>query len=128
MDWAPDAAAVSGSVARATPNPVLPPVGHVFVINLENKGFDTTFGPGSKAPYLSQTLRNEGILLTQYYGTAHNSAPNYIAQISGQGPNIETQADCQIYDDFKPPAPPVVSPQQVVGQGCVYPATQGSPS
>lgn len=103
--------------------PVIPPVGHVFVINLENKGFDTTFGPGSKAPYLSETLRNEGILLTQYYGTAHNSAPNYIAQISGQGPNIETQSDCQIYDDFKPPAAPVVAPQQVVGQGCVYPAT-----
>ncbi|MGZ4520413.1 MAG: hypothetical protein ACXVXW_08375, partial [Mycobacteriaceae bacterium] len=31
----------------------LPDVGHVFVINLENKGYASTFGPGSSAPYLS---------------------------------------------------------------------------
>ena len=30
-----------------------PPVRHVFVINLENKGYDETFGPASPAPYLS---------------------------------------------------------------------------
>ena len=60
---------------------------HVFVVNLENKGYDETFGPDSPAPYLSKTLRAQGQLLTQYYGTAHNSLPNYIAQISGQGPN-----------------------------------------
>jgi len=33
----------------------LPPVGHVFVINLENKGYDETWGPASAAPYLPQT-------------------------------------------------------------------------
>ncbi|MCU1459320.1 MAG: phosphoesterase [Actinomycetia bacterium] len=99
----------------------LPPVGHVFVINLENKGYDTTFGPGSPAPYLTQTLRNQGTLLTQYYGVAHNSLPNYIAQISGQGPNVQTQADCQIYTDFA--SATTVAPQQAVGQGCVYPST-----
>ena len=60
-----------------------PPVRHVFVINLENKGYDETFGPESPAPYLSKTLRGKGQLLTQYYGTAHNSLPNYLAQISG---------------------------------------------
>lgn len=31
-------------------------IGHVFVIVLENEGFDTTFGPNSLAPFLSQTL------------------------------------------------------------------------
>jgi len=99
---------------------VLPPVGHVFVINLENKGFDSTFGPTSPAPYLSRTLRGQGTLMTQYYGTAHNSLPNYIAQISGQGPNILMQADCPIYTDFV--ALTTLAPQQAVGQGCVYPA------
>jgi hypothetical protein len=29
---------------------------HVFVIVLENEGYNVTFGPTSKAPYLSQTL------------------------------------------------------------------------
>jgi len=54
-----------------------PPIKHVFVITLENKGFDQTFGPGSAAPYLSQTLTGQGQLLTQYYGTGHASLDNY---------------------------------------------------
>jgi hypothetical protein len=105
----------------ATKTSVLPPVRHVFVINLENKGFDTTFGPSSPAPYLSRTLRGQGLLMTQYYGTAHNSLPNYLAQISGQGPNPATQGDCPLYTDFV--AVTTVSPGQAVGQGCVYPAS-----
>src|SRR2546421_8026239 len=52
---------------------------HVFVINLENKGFNETFGSGSVARYLNNTLRPRGQLLTQYYGVAHNSLPNYVA-------------------------------------------------
>jgi hypothetical protein len=100
---------------------VLPPVGHVFVVNLENEGFDTTFGPTSPAPYLSGTLRGQGLLMTQYYGTAHNSLPNYIAQISGQGPNPQTQGDCQIYSDFV--GVTTVAPGQALGEGCVYPAS-----
>ncbi|MGZ4637370.1 alkaline phosphatase family protein [Oryzihumus sp.] len=97
-----------------------PRIRHVFVINLENKGYDETFGPHSKAPYLSRTLRAEGQLLTQYYGTAHNSLPNYIAQISGQGPNPQTQGDCQVYSGFQQTT--TVAPGQAVGTGCVYPA------
>jgi hypothetical protein len=98
----------------------LPPIGHVFVINLENKGFTETWGAGSKAPYLSRTLRPKGVLLTQYYGIAHNSLPNYLAQISGQAPNPQTQADCQIYSPFVGAG--TVAPQQYLGSGCVYPA------
>jgi hypothetical protein len=93
---------------------------HIFVINLENKGYDKTWGPGSDAPYLSTTLRKQGVLLTRYYGVAHHSLGNYIAQISGQGPNAATQDDCRRYSPF------VVSGAtadlgQVVGEGCVYP-------
>ncbi len=97
-----------------------PPVGHVFVINLENKGYATTFGAGSPAPYLSKTLRAKGNLLTNYYGIGHNSLDNYQAQISGQGPNPQTQADCQLFTDFL--ELPVPGPNgQAIGQGCVYP-------
>ena len=38
---------------------------HVFIIVLENKGFNTTFGPSSPATYLSQTLTAQGQLLRQ---------------------------------------------------------------
>ena len=107
--------------AAAAAKPWTPPhVGHVFVINLENESFASTFGSTSQAPYLSKTLRSKGILLTQYYGTGHNSLDNYVAQISGQGPNADTQADCQLYTDFA--ALPTTGPnQQALGQGCVYP-------
>jgi hypothetical protein len=35
---------------------------HVFVIVLENEGYNNTFGPNSKAPYLAQTLTSQGTL------------------------------------------------------------------
>ena len=115
---------LAASPTTAAAKPVAPtqppPVRHVFVVNLENKGYDETFGPDSPAPYLSKTLTAKGQLLTQYYGTAHNSLPNYIAQISGQGPDPQTQGDCQVYSDFVQTG--TAAPQQAVGNGCVYPA------
>src|SRR5882672_10590121 len=81
---------VTGSLAAAAP----PPIRHVFIIVLENKGFDKTFGPSSPATYLSQTLTAQGQLLRQYYGIGHKSLPNYLAMVSGQAPNAVTQADC----------------------------------
>ena len=115
---APTTAAAKPARLAASTTP--PPVKHVFVVNLENKGYDETFGPDSPAPYLSRTLRAKGQLLTQYYGTAHNSLPNYVAQVSGQGPNPQTQGDCQYYTDFVQTG--TAAPGQAVGNGCVYPA------
>jgi hypothetical protein len=108
--------ATVGRQAMAAP----PPIRHVFVIVLENKSFDTTFGPGSPAPYLSQTLTQQGQLLRQYYAIGHASLDNYIAMVSGQGPNIATQADCFFYTGFRPAV--LTSDGQYLGQGCVYPA------
>jgi phosphatidylinositol-3-phosphatase len=62
----------------------------VFTIVLENKNYESTFGPPSTAPYLSQTLRAKGQLLTDYYGTGHASLGNYITLISGQSENPTT--------------------------------------
>ena len=72
-----------------------PPVGHVFVVVLENENADVTFAPGSPAPYLSQTLPSQGAFIPEYYGVTHLSLGNYIALVSGQGSNPQTQADCQ---------------------------------
>jgi hypothetical protein len=98
-----------------------PAIGHVFVIVLENKDYDQSFGPQAKSPQLGQVLPSQGVLLTQYYGIAHNSLPNYIAMVSGQGPNPVTQSDCQIYQEFLPGLP--ISDGQSLGLGCVYPAS-----
>jgi hypothetical protein len=93
---------------------------HVFVIVLENEGFDVTFGPNSKAPFLSKTLTAQGVLLRQYFGTGHASLDNYIAMISGQAATPETRNDCFIFADFNLTG--ITPDGQAMGSGCVYPA------
>jgi phosphatidylinositol-3-phosphatase len=98
-----------------------PPIKHVWVVLLENESAATTFAPNSPAPFLSKTLPASGALLPQYYGTAHESLGNYIALLSGQGPNPETQADCQFYHDVQPGT--IGADGQAMGVGCVYPSS-----
>jgi Phosphoesterase family. len=105
--------------SRATEPAKLPPVKHVFVIVLENKGFETTFGPGTKAPYFADTLAKAGAFLRQYYGIGHSSLDNYIAMISGIAPTPETQADCGVFADFQQRG--MAPLDQASGKGCVYP-------
>jgi hypothetical protein len=107
-------------VTTAQAAAALPPIGHVFVIVLENESASTTFGPGSPAPYLSGTLRSEGAYLPDYYAVGHESNDNYIAMISGQAPGPQSQADCQFYDDLVPGT--IGSGGQAEGQGCIYPS------
>jgi hypothetical protein len=107
-------------VPAGAAKPQLPRIGHLFVIELENKGFDTTFGPAAPR-YLARDLPAKGALLTQYYATGHASLDNYITQVSGQAANMYTQADCQQYIDVVPGVAVPDGSGQVLGQGCVYP-------
>jgi hypothetical protein len=107
----------AGATGASTPRP---PIRNVFVIVLENESYATTFGDPAADPYLARTLPSEGALLTQYYGTGHESNDNYISMISGQGPNPQSQGDCRLYDDFVGAGPTAVD-GQAAGQGCVYP-------
>ncbi|MEO7083965.1 MAG: alkaline phosphatase family protein [Gemmatimonadaceae bacterium] len=97
----------------------LPPVRHVFVLVLENEGFDSTFRQETLAPYLADSLAKAGALLRQYHGTGHFSLDNYIAMISGMPPTRETQIDCPMYIDFVDTAK--ARNGQPSGIGCVYP-------
>lgn len=97
-------------------------IGHVFVVVLENESAKTTFGTGTKAPYLAGTLLPMGAYIPHYYGIGHHSADNYIAMISGQGPNTDTQNDCQTYTDFTESGTQNLPDGQARGLGCVYPA------
>jgi len=90
------------STASATPKAGLPPIKHVWVIELENEGYQQSFGTPSADPYLATTLPKMGVLLKNYYGIGHASADNYIAQISGQAPDTATQNDCGVWTKFEP--------------------------
>jgi hypothetical protein len=117
----PSGSSASSPTGSAVPSAAAGKIGHVFVINLENQGYSKTWGPDSEAPYLSGTLRSQGVLLTRYYGIAHHSNPNYLAQISGQASNPMTRNDCTTYAPFTQTG--TADPGQVLGSGCIYPAS-----
>ena len=98
-----------------------PAIKHVFVVNLENKNYDETFGPDSPATYLSKDLAAKGALLEQYFAIGHVSLDNYIAEITGQGPSKQTQIDCFTYNDFVSTGTGDLG--QALGDGCVYPTS-----
>jgi phosphatidylinositol-3-phosphatase len=114
-------AAIVAALVLAPAAHAQPPVGHVFVIVLENEDAASVFGPSSQAPYLAQTLTAEGAFVPGYYGIGHASLDNYIAMVSGQAPTIVTQADCPLFLDVLPGLP--AADGQVLGQGCAYPAS-----
>jgi len=103
------------------PTELLPPVTHVFLVVLGDHGFEETYGEGAQATYLSQTLREQGELLENYYAVTGGDLANEIALLSGQGPTLATSEDCPAYADLA--SPTVGLEEQVEGEGCVYPAT-----
>ncbi len=109
----------SGSAAVS-----LPPIKHVFVVMLSGQGYTQSFATTKGHPYLSSTLRKQGELLTDYYGVAQSSLASEIALLSGQGPTQDTAANCPVFAAVTPTGKAASS--QIVGNGCVYPATMSS--
>jgi phosphatidylinositol-3-phosphatase len=107
-----------------TPKTKTPKAGrvkHVFVISLSSPGYDNAFGAQSEMPYLANTLRPQGQLLSNYSLLTDAGLPNYIAMVGGQAPNALTTGDCATYTEFPGSAQPDNS-GNVSGNGCVYPA------
>jgi phosphatidylinositol-3-phosphatase len=118
---APTPAPSATTKAPKTKTPKAGRVKHVFVIALDSPGFDDAFGADSKMPYLANTLRPQGELLTNYTLLTDQGLPNYIAMVGGQAPNPDTTGDCGTYAEFPGNAQPDQS-GSVSGNGCVYPA------
>ena len=113
--WTGTASSVAGSHRGVSA------VRHVWVIELENQGYAQTFGTPAADPYLARTLPRMGALLENYYAIGHSSAANYVAQVSGQAPDLGTQADCPVRTPM--PGHIVAGPyRQLLGEGCAYPA------
>jgi hypothetical protein len=102
----------------------LPAIKHVFLIVLSDEPYAAAFGPESKAGYLAHTLEHKGELLVRYDAVAHEELANGIALLSGQGPTAQTAANCPVYSDLTGTG--VGADEQVLGEGCVYPASTGT--
>jgi hypothetical protein len=99
----------------------LPLIRHVFVIMMENEGYDDTFGGANT--YLSKTLPAQGAMLTNYYAVGHFSNDNYTGFISGQPPTSDNQIDCLASKFVDFPAGDGLDANGIQqGNGCVYPA------
>jgi len=107
--------------AASAPETALPPIRHVFVLVLENQSYESAFATDASAPYLARALPARGALLSQYYAIGHASLPNYVAMVSGQAPNEQTQLDCPTFVQFLPMAGGPDAHGQLPGSGCVYP-------
>jgi phosphatidylinositol-3-phosphatase len=98
------------------------PVDHVFVIGLSTTSYDAAFGSGSVAHYLNHTLKPQGTLLGGYQSLGRTSLPDYLALISGQPANADTESGCPTYADF-PSDAKLAADGTVAADGCVYPNT-----
>ena len=67
---------------------------HVFVIMMENTGYDTLIG-NPNAPWINMAASTYG-LATNYYGVTHPSQPNYIAATSGSTNGVADDNDTTI--------------------------------
>jgi hypothetical protein len=105
------------SAARKTPR-----IRHVFLIALSTTSFDAAFGQVSAMRYLNHKLRPQGALLGAYQTLGRQELPDYLALISGQAPNPDTEGDCPTYAEFASAAKPNAA-GQVRGAGCIYPNT-----
>jgi phosphatidylinositol-3-phosphatase len=123
LGWIAMLLASLGTVQAAEPaGAALPPVRHVFILLLENESFETSFAQQSASPYLAHSLPERGALLKEYYAIGHASLDNYLALISGQAPNDQTQLDCPVFADFRASVPALDEHGQLPGSGCVYPS------
>jgi hypothetical protein len=97
----------------------LPPVKHVFLIVLSDRGFTQSFGAGAASGYIGGALRRQGELVQNYYAVAGSPLANEIALVSGQGPTAQTATDCPSFSRIRPAKKGHRG--QVIGTGCVYP-------
>jgi phospholipase C len=78
----------SGSVSADSGRKDVKSFDHVFVIMMENTGYNALIG-NPNAPWTNKAARKYG-LATNYFGVTHPSQPNYVAATAGiTGPNSD---------------------------------------
>jgi phospholipase C len=88
------AVAGTSSSAGAPANGNVKNLKHVFVIMMENTGFDTLLG-NPNAPWINQALQTYGAA-GEYFGVTHPSQPNYIAATAGTTQGVPDDNDVTV--------------------------------
>jgi hypothetical protein len=101
----------------------LPPIKHVWVIELGDQGYPATFDNTSSDTYLNKTLASQGEVVPNVYASATSDLANELALVTGQGPTVQTEDDCPEYSAI---TPGTLTGGQVTGSGCVYPESTPS--
>jgi hypothetical protein len=111
----------TSTTPATSPASSLPKVSHVFEIALSTTGYAAAFADKAHAPYL-HSLEAKGTLLRRYESLGHGELVDYLASVSGQGPNSATSHGCTKYLEFRTGV--VANAHGLVrGAGCVYPET-----
>jgi hypothetical protein len=72
--------------------PDIRPFDHIFMVLLENVGYEAVVGNTRHAPYINYTLLPKGTLYTRSFGIGHPSLPNYLALFSGSTQGVTTDS------------------------------------
>jgi phospholipase C len=94
---------LAGSTSAGQPRNDVKNFQHVFVIMMENTGYNSLVG-SPNAPWINEAIARYGVA-TNYFGAAHPSQPNYVASTAGiTGPfsdNDETLAVPNLVDQLE---------------------------
>jgi phospholipase C len=85
---------LAGATSAAQPRNDVKNYQHVFVIMMENTGYDTLVG-NPNAPWINSAIAKYGVA-TSYFGVSHPSQPNYIAATSGSTNGVADDNDTTI--------------------------------
>jgi hypothetical protein len=89
-----------GLSADASSPPSVPPLGHAFVIMMENTSYSGLLEPANHNTGFIQSLAHTYGLATNYYGVTHPSMPNYVAATSGSNWGSNSDDPAQADDGY----------------------------
>jgi hypothetical protein len=91
-----DTAPTTTPTTTPTPAPApTPSIGHVFVLAVGGaRGYEDTFGKTAPAGWLRDELPKRGRLLAGYRPVATEAPANFVAMVSGRGPETATEPGC----------------------------------
>src|SRR5207248_3338793 len=85
---------LAGSSSAAQPRNDVKNYQHVFVIMMENTGYQALVG-NPNAPWINSAIAKYGVA-TNYFGVAHPSQPNYVAATAGTRAGVPDDNDVTV--------------------------------